>query len=315
MPKNKIQFQAGYSLIQHFEDYGTEDNCEKALFDWKWPSGFKCPHCGHDKHCKLKQRKIYQCNKCHHQTSLISNTIFASSKLPLTKWFLAIYVITQSKTGVSALSLKRQIGVSYNTAWSVKQKIMQVMKERDDKKPLGGTIQLDDAYIGGEHRGGKPGRGSENKEPIVAAVSVNEEEHPIAMRFSVVKTFSLAELKKWAKQHLSAGSTVVSDGLHCFKAVKEAGCEHKSIVTGGGASSVEKEEFTWVNTMLGNVKNAITSSYHSVDKKYLPRYLAEFCYRFNRRFKLEDLLPRFIYIAVRTPPLPKKLLKVAGLHG
>ncbi len=209
----------------------------------------------------------------------------------------------------------RQIGVSYNTAWGVKQKVMQVMKERDDKKPLVGTVQLDDAYIGGELRGGKRGRGSENKEPFVAAVSVSEKAHPIAMRFSVVKTFSLVELKKWALQHLSSGTTVVSDGLNCFKAVTEAGCVHKSIVTGGGASSVEKEEFTWVNTMLGNVKNSITSSYHSVDNKYLPRYLAEFCYRFNRRFKLEDLLLRFMYIALRTPPLPKKLLKVAGLYG
>ncbi len=63
MPKNKIQFQPGYSLIELFEDYGTEEKCEKALFDWKWPNGFSCPHCRHEKHCKLKQRKIYQCNK------------------------------------------------------------------------------------------------------------------------------------------------------------------------------------------------------------------------------------------------------------
>lgn len=315
MPKNKVQFQSGYSFLAFFDDYGTEEQCVKSLFDWKWPKGFRCPRCTHDKYCELKCRKIYQCNQCHHQTSLIANTIFASSKLPLKTWFLASHVITQSKTGVSALSLKRQLGVSYNTAWSVKQKIMQVMKERDDTKPLEGTIQLDDAYYGGEHRGGKRGRGSENKKPFVAAVSVNEDGHPIAMRFSVVKGFSLQEIKKWALEHLSSSVTVISDGLNCFKAVKEAGCEHKSIVTGGGASSVDKEEFTWVNIMIGNVKNAISGVYHSIDKRYLSRYLAEFCYRFNRRFNLKDILPRFMYIAARTPPLPKKLLTIAGLYG
>jgi len=83
-----------------------------------------------------------------------SQTIFEQTKLPLPHWFLAIHLITQAKTGISALSLKRQIGVSYNTAWSMKHKIMQVMKERDDSKPLTGIIQLDDAYLGGERHGG-----------------------------------------------------------------------------------------------------------------------------------------------------------------
>jgi len=135
MSKNKVQFQAGYSLIDLFHNYGTENQCVEALFKWRWPLGFKCSECGGDKYCFLKTRRLYQCNKCHHQTSLISGTIFEQTKLPLTTWFLAIYLVTQSKTGLSALALKREIGVSYNTAWSMKHKIMQVMKERDDSKP------------------------------------------------------------------------------------------------------------------------------------------------------------------------------------
>jgi transposase-like protein len=159
MCKNKVQFQVGYSLIQLFQDYGTEAQCHESLFKSRWPTGFNCPECGCHQYCFLKARKLYQCNKCHHQTSLTSGTIFEQTKLPLTKWFLAIYLITQSKTGLSALGLKREIGVSYNTAWSMKHKIMQVMKERDDSKLLKGTIQLDDVYWGGERHGGKRGRG------------------------------------------------------------------------------------------------------------------------------------------------------------
>ena len=192
---------------------------------------------------------------------------------------------------------------------------MQVMKERDDSRPLSGTIQLDDVYWGGERHGGSRGRGSENKTPYITAVSTNEAGHPVAMSMTVIKGFRLTEVSKWAQQHLQSGSQVVSDGLACFTAVKEAGCRHKSIVTGGGYQSVTKEEFTWVNTMIGNVKNSITGTYHAIGAKHLPRYLAEFCYRFNRRFQLDDMLPRFIYIALRTPPIPNRLLKLAENCG
>ena len=116
MPKNKVQFQSGYSLVELFHHYGTEDQCKQALFKWRWPNGFICPECGDSHYCLLSTRKVYQCNKCHRQTSLIAGTIFEQTKLPLTTWFLAMHLITQSKVGISALSLMRQLGVSYNTA-------------------------------------------------------------------------------------------------------------------------------------------------------------------------------------------------------
>jgi len=315
MCKNKVQFQVGYSLIELFQDYGTESQCYEALFKLRWPTGFNCLECGCHQYCFLKAKKLYQCNKCHHQTSLICGTIFEQTKLPLTKWFLAIYLITQSKSGLAALALKREIGVSYNTAWSMKHKIMQVMKERDDSKQLSGTIQLDDVYWGGERHGGKRGRGSANKVPFVAAISLNEEGHPIAMNMNVVKGFRLTEISRWAKHHLQSDSTIISDGLSCFSAVVDADCHHISIVTGGGHQSVTKKEFACVNTMIGNVKNAIKGTYHAINPKHLPRYLAEFCYRHNRRFQLKDMIPRFAYVAVRTAPMPGRLLKLAEAYG
>ena len=126
-----------------------------------------------------------------------------------------------------------------------------------------GTIQLDDVCWGGERHGGSGGRGSENKIPYVAAVSPNEEGHPVAMNMTVVKGFRLTEISRWTQKHLQPGSLVVSDGLACFTSVKDAGCIHESILTGGGYQSVTKEEFTWVNTMIGNVKNAVTGTYHA----------------------------------------------------
>ena len=315
MAKNKVQFQKGYSLSELFSDYGSEAQCTEALFNWKWPEGFVCPECKAQSYCALKCRALYQCNRCHHQTSLTSRTLFAGTKLPLKTWFLAIYLLTQSKTGLSALALKRQLGVSYNTAWSVKHKVMQAMKERDDKKPLSGFVQIDDVYWGGEQRGGKRGRGSSNKTPFVVAVALNDEGNPIRMHMNVVNGFKSEEISRWAKTHISPGSTVISDGLACFNAVKDAKCEHIKVVTGGGPSCVEIEAFQWVNTMIGNIKTSMHGAYHSIDPQHLPRYLAEFCYRFNRRFDLSELLPRFMYVALRTPPMPYRLLKMAESYG
>jgi hypothetical protein len=135
------------------------------------------------------------------------------------------------------------------------------------------------------------------------------------MRLSKLKSFCKEEIAQWAERHLEASSYVVSDGLPCFSGIEDAGCEHEAIVTGGGPESVTLEVFAWVNTMIGNVKNSMHGSYHAIRERHLPRYLAEFCYRFNRRFKLEDMIPRLGYAAVRTPPMPHRLLSMAEAWG
>jgi len=310
MARNKVQFQKGVSLSEFLKNYGTEVQCFEALYRWRWPNGFQCPHCGHDKCCQLSNRKLQQCNRCHRQTSITAGTIFDATKLPLTVWFQAIYLITQDKKGVSAMKLHRHLGISYNAAWRLKHKLMQVMKERDDGQKLSGFIELDDAYLGGERTGCKPGRGAAGKTPFVAAVETTEEGYPTRIKLSVVKGFRMAEIVSWSQKHLNEGTTVISDGLACFKGVSEAGCLHDPIVCGGGRASVEEPEFYWVNTILGNLKSALRSSYHAVRPKYAQRYLCEFQYRFNRRFDLCQLIPRLVTAALRTPPLPEKLLKL-----
>ena len=130
--------------------YGTEDQCFDALSQWRWPNGFVCPHCGHDRCCQSSTRKLQQCNHCHRQTSITAGTLFEATKLPLTVWFQAIYFMTQDKKGGSAMKLHRHLGISYNAAWRMRHKLMQVMMERDREYTLTGQVQLDDAYLGGE---------------------------------------------------------------------------------------------------------------------------------------------------------------------
>ena len=188
--------------------------------------------------------------------SLTAGTILDSTKLPLPTWFLAMYLLTRTKHGASALELSRQLGVSYNTAWSVKYKVMQVMKERDDTRPLGGWVQLDDAYWGGERRGGKRGRGAPGKTPFVAAVEHNRECRPVRIRLGRVGAFQGEEIAAWAKCHLEPGTLVLCDALGCFRAVQRAGCFHQPFVTGGRPASEQHPALSWVNTILGNSRQS-----------------------------------------------------------
>ena len=314
MVKNRMQFQKGLSFPDFQKQFGTETQCREAVFRHRWPQGFRCPACDHDRFCLLTVGR-YQCHACHHQTSLTAGTIFAGTELPLTTWFLAIYLLTQSKNAMSALELKRQVGVSYNTAWLLKHKILHVMKDLDDSRPLDGLVQIDDAYWGGERHGGKRGRGAPGKTPFVAAVACTPDGRPMRIRLTWVSGFRKPVIDRWARKHLTASAVVVSDGLRAFRGVAEAGCVHEPHITGGGPESCQNPNFRWVNTILGNVKNAIHGTYHSVREKHLPRYLAEFCYRFNRRFQLEELLPRFVSVAARTSPLPYQIARLAEIHG
>jgi ribosomal protein L37AE/L43A len=291
MARNPAQFQQSLSLTEFFERYGTEAQCRDALFAMRWPNGFVCRECSNTTYCTLA-RGVYQCHHCHHQTSLTSGTIFHATKLPLRTWFLAIYLLRQRKQDPSTLQLSRELGVNYDTAWKLKHKIFQVMRERNEDRQLSGQIEIDDAYIDGE-RSGTPGRGAAGKTPFVAAVQTSDEGRALWAQLRCVTGFTQAAIKAYAKASIDSASAVVSDGLGCFRGFDQLNYCHETIVTGGGRASVAKPAFNWVNTVLGNIKNAITDTLHAVSSRHVPRYLAAYEYRFNRRFNLPAMIERF----------------------
>jgi len=311
MSQNKIQFQEGLSLPEFFERYGTNEQCEQVLFNVRWSNGFKCEACDHESFCYIKSRHTYQCTRCKHQTSVKSNTLFHSSNIPLSKWFLANYLTSQNKNGIAALALKRHIGVSYKTAWKIKHKLMQAMAEQDAKRRLSGLITLEDAYLGGRKEG-KRGRGSANKQPFIAAVNLNKKGRPTYVKFTPLKSFTGPNIGRWATHHLTPACVVATDGFASFKVISKIN-EHKHLPT-----TMKKDPetgkipyFNWINTIFGNVKSALTGTYRSGKKEYSERYLAEFQYRINRRFNLRSLFTSLIYTAAYTAPLSGELLKQA----
>lgn len=315
MARNQVQFQKGLSEAEFATRYGTEERCRDILFAARWPAGFVCPACGGKQYCLVKTRLLFQCAECRVQTSLIAGTIFASTKLPLTTWFRAIYHLTQSKQGISSIELGRRLGVTQTTAWKIKHKLAQAMMERDATKRLSGRVEIDDAYVGGERTGGKRGRGAPGKTPFVAAVETTAQGKPVRLQLRRVSRFSNDVIETFAKKSLAPEATVVSDGLMCFSGVTKAGCTHEVAKTGSGAQAAKTASFKWVNTALGNIKASLTGTYRSISSKHVPRYLAEFEYRFNRRYDLASMVPRLAFIGTRTPPMPYRLLKLAEVHA
>lgn len=311
MAFNRIQFQPVMSIPEFLHSFGTEAQCAEAVKAARWPDGFRCPRCSSGDHCVVGHgaRKLFQCNGCRHQTSLTAGSLMEHTRLPLTTWFLAIYLISQAKTGLSSLALKRQLGVSYPTAWLMQQKISRAMGQQESNHRLSGEVQIDDAYLGRDRTGGKTGRGSENKVPFVAAVSVNEAGHPLHVKLRLVSGFTSQALGKWAKANLAPGTVVSSDGLGCFAAVTGAGCLHLPTVV-GTLKPRDLPEFKWVNTVFGNLKTTLAGAFHSLKyRKYADHYLAAFAYRFNRRFDLRALVARLVVDVVRSKPVAEKKVK------
>lgn len=313
MKTNRVQFQPGLSMPEFFNQYGSDEQCEAAVVASRWPEGFVCPRCScAAQPCEFRRlgRLYLQCSACRYQCSAIVGTIFESTKLPLRIWFLAMQMLTQAKNNVASLELMRMLGVSYRSAWLMKHKLMQVMVVREQPRRLTGRVEIDDAYLGGERSGGKPGRGSENKVAFVAAVQTTEGGRPVLACFSV-QPFTREAMRNFAERHLVRPLTTVSDGLGCFTEAAQAGV-HERIVTGGGKASVAKPQFAAVNTVLGNLKTALGGTYHAFDfAKYGHRYLGQVQYLFNRRYDMKAILQRLLRAACLTDPHSRVVIRTA----
>lgn len=311
MPMNRVQFQRGLSLPEFMTRFGTDRQCEEAMVRARWPNGFVCPRCSATRASRFSRGRqtLWQCRQCRVQSSVTAGTPLADSKLPLRLWWLAIYLTTQAKNGISALELKRQLGVCYRTAWLIKHKLMAVMAHREINRVLMGEVQVDDAYLGGERSGVANGAQWENKIPFIAAVSTHLG-RPQFIRLDVVSSFNRATLQAWAQHALAPGTSVVSDGLSAFTGIAAAGFHHEAIVCGRGRRAAQKPRLLWVNVILSNLKTAFSGTHHALKfAKYGARYLASHQYRFNRRFDMASMVPRLAKALFAQGPITESALR------
>ena len=239
----------------------------------------RCPECGRKRCCRLRCRNVFQCTRCRHQVSLTAGTVFANTKLPLRRWFLAMYLLTQSKNGLSAMPW----GVSWESATTRpgRKHKRQVMLERDESGRLGQSDAQVDAYLGGDPRKTRyEGRRQDAPSPRAG----HRKDAGLA-RMSCVKGFRKQEIAAWAHRHLRIGLLGRTTSGEWRKQVVSTARGNRR------GTACEAPGLGWVNTVLGNVKRALDGTYHAWGQKYAPqRYLAEFSYRFNRPTR--DLVPR-----------------------
>jgi len=314
MAQNRIQFQRGLSMPEFFRRFETEEQCEQALVATRWPKGFVCPRCSSTSAWRRRrgQQALRLCSGCGYQCSLTAGTVMQHTKLPLRTWFLAMQLISSAKNGVAALELMRQLDVSYPTAWLLKHKLTEAMYLAEQSRQLHGRVEMDDAFLGGERSGGKPGRGSENKTPFVVAVqTAGNKPHRVCLAAIPHRRAAVAE---FCDAHVVRPVTIVSDGLACFTAAQQAGV-HEPVVTGGGRASAQDPRFQGVNIYLGNLKSALNGTFRSFKfAKYAHRYFAEFQFRINRREDLRGMLLETLRAAVSAPASSLQILRAVETH-
>ncbi|MBZ0193300.1 MAG: IS1595-like element ISCku1 family transposase [Candidatus Kuenenia stuttgartiensis] len=286
-----------YKEISFFDfqkQYKTQEDCEKKLFEIRWPQGFVCPVCGHQKYYLISGRKLYQCVSCKHQTSLTAGTVMHRSRTPLLFWFWTIYLVSTDKRGISALGLSKKLGLSYWKAWTMLHKIRRAMGDRDSTYQLAGIVEIDDAFFGTSQKAkskrSKRGRGT-SKTVVLVEVSLYDNAVGFAKMTVVGSKVDSETIDQVIKADIKGVQTVKTDGLPAYAVVSKSGHTHQQeIVKGKNAHEVLK----WTHMLISNAKSFLLGTFHRMGKKHLQSYLDEFCYRFNRRKWESQLFDRLI---------------------
>jgi len=228
---------------EHFSD---EASCLQAIIKERWSEGFCCPKCRHDKVWLLQSRHVFECSECHHQTSITADTLFHNTKLPLVKWFWCIYWLSTDKGSISALRLTKLIDVSWITAQRMLRKLRLAMGDQNSLYKLTGTIELDDAFVGGK-RAGKRGRGAEGKTAILVACEHNDGK-PGFVAMKAVNAVNKETVRKFAKETIEPGQTLNTDAFCALKVLTED-YHHVAKVT---PPDLVDEWLPWVHIVISN---------------------------------------------------------------
>lgn len=267
------------SLQDFQKQYGTEEQCQTALMEKRWGkdgNGRYCPHCGSYATYAFKDGRLFKCKDCAKQFTVKVGTIFTDSKVPLTKWYLAIYLSTSLKKGISSVQLAKYIGTTQKTAWFMLQRIRYAMEENDDGM-LQGEVEVDETYIGGPPRAYEAGK-RKPKAPVFGAI-----ERGGRIKLSSVKSTGARVLIPKIKQQVRRGSLIYSDQARAYDSLSGRQYTHLSVNHGqlqfvAGLTHTQNIEAAW-----SHFKRSLYGVYHCVSVKHLQKYCSEFEYRYNTR--------------------------------
>lgn len=290
------------TLVDLMSRFSDDACCRELLERLRWPTAPKCIRCGGE---VQRRNEILICNPCHYEFRVTTGTIFGDTHLALEKWFMAVLLLCEARKGMSAMQLKRTLGISYKTAWYLCHRIRAAMATAE-RLPLSGTVEMDETYVGGVERGGKRGRGAEKE--IVLGIRQRSGD----LRFFHVEDVKSGTLAKYVQEHVSGNvEVIVTDDSSSYpKALNDAApplfgnmrSKHKTIKHSAGEYVMGDIHTNTVESAFSLLKRGIVGSWHKVSAKHLSRYLAEMEFRFNRR-KNRDLFTETLRHMVTANPL------------
>jgi transposase-like protein len=272
----QIQFNSLLDVVKRFPD---ERSCREYLAQARWNGKPKCLHCGYsEKIYSINDGKLYKCAKCRKQFTVRVGTIFEDSALPLQKWFMAIYLLTAHKKGISSVQLGKDIQVTQKTAWFMLHRIRYAVRTKPFREPLDGIIEADETYVGGKHPGGTTGRGSENKTPVFG----------IAKRGGIVAAQTVKHADKKTllgimKKQISRDAVIFTDDWTAYAGLEDTFDSHE-IVKQREKEYVRGEIHTnSIESFWSMLKRGIYGIYHHVSRKHLDKCVDEFEFRCNSK--------------------------------
>ena len=303
-----------HSLIEFQQRFPDEAACAAYLMEARWPTGFVCPACGSVRGWALETKAwTHECAACGKQTSVTAGTVMHGSKLPLTVWFWAAYLMATHSNGISAVQLQSQLGLgSYKTAWMLAAKLRRAMVA-PDRELLEGLIEVDETELPCRAKDdpltGGGGRSHQGKILIVGAVEVIDDK-PGRIRLSAIDDFSAASLHPFIEDNIEAGATAKTDGWSGYPGAP--GVTHEPHVVGSMAAHVI---LPWIHRVFSNLKVWALGVYHGLRRAHIQSYLDEFVFRFNRRYTRHAAFRTLLGIGLATKPITYKMLIAPEAQG
>jgi transposase-like protein len=276
------------SILSITARFGTQEACVKHLESIRWPDGPVCTHCGSHHIHNRKNSNRHLCRECNRSFSVTVGTIMHASKLPLPKWFAAIFLIVNAKKGISSLQLSRDINVNKNTAWFMQKRIREAMSGSDGL--LKGIVEVDESYVGGsmtnnmrksykKELGIYPG-GMEHKRPVLGMMQREGK-----VKIMVIDKADAKTIRPLLKQHIDYDSEVVTDGFGAYRMLHKTHAKHIKLNHSKNIMTVGKYNTSLLDSFWTTIKRAIVGQYHRVSPEYLQSYLDEVAFKFNNKGK------------------------------
>lgn len=254
----------------------------------------------------MKAKRVDECRRCGYQGSVTAGTIFHKTRVELRDWFWAIYRMSQGKKGISALQLSKEIGVSYPTAWLMAHKIRKAMADREQGRKLRGLVEADEGYVGGKERGtGRIGRFTQTKSIVAVAVEhckrgeAGRPPIPGRAALAVLPDVTMGSVRAFLDDKIKPHSALWTDRFASYGGLSWRGFPHAAIPLDDDRALTQRF-FPWVHILLSNLKRFLLGTHHKPEAKHLGRYVAEFTYRFNRRWQERSLFHRLTRACLAT---------------